>query len=55
MDGEHGGGDPREPTLHGAAPGARWFRDWFYPLWRDCGRAEIMNRFFRELARHFPR
>jgi hypothetical protein len=33
----------------------RWFRDWFYPLWRDCGRAEVMNRFFRELARHFPR
>ena len=35
--------------------GTRWFRDWFYPLWRDCGRAEVMNRFFRELARHFPR
>jgi hypothetical protein len=34
--------------------GTRWFRDWFYPLWRDCGRAEVMNRFFRELARHFP-
>jgi hypothetical protein len=33
----------------------RWFRDWFYPLWRDCGQAEVMNRFFRELARHFPR
>ena len=35
--------------------GTRWFRDWFYPLWRDCGQAEVMNRFFRELARHFPR
>ena len=35
--------------------GTRWFRDWFYPLWRDYGRAEVMNRFFRELARHFPR
>jgi len=35
--------------------GTRWFRDWFYPLWRECGRAEVMNRFFRELARHFPR
>ncbi|MGO9725791.1 MAG: hypothetical protein ACLPN6_10605 [Streptosporangiaceae bacterium] len=33
----------------------RWFRDWFYPLWRDCGQAEVMNRFFRDLARHFPR
>jgi hypothetical protein len=38
-----------------ARRGTRWFRDWFYPLWRDCGRAEVMNRFFRELARHFPR
>jgi hypothetical protein len=35
--------------------GTRWFRDWFYPLWRDCGQAEVMNRFFGELARHFPR
>ena len=25
--------------------GTRWFRDWFYPLWRDCGQAEVMNRF----------
>ena len=33
----------------------RWFRDWFYPLWRDCGQAQVMNRFFQELARHFPR
>jgi hypothetical protein len=35
--------------------GTHWFRDWFYPLWRDCGQAGVMNRFFRELARHFPR
>ena len=36
-------------------PGTRWFRDWFYPLWRDCGQAEIMDRFFRQLAACFPR
>ena len=35
--------------------GTRWFRDWFYPLWRDCGQAQVMNRFFRDLAGHFPR
>jgi hypothetical protein len=35
--------------------GTHWFRDWFYPLWRDCGRAQVMNRFFRHLAAHFPR
>jgi hypothetical protein len=36
-------------------PGTRWFRDWFYPLWRDCGQAAVMDRFFRQLAAHFPR
>jgi hypothetical protein len=36
-------------------PGTRWFRDWFYPLWRECGQAAVMARFFRQLAYHFPR
>ncbi len=35
-------------------PGTRWFRDWFYPLWRDCGQAAVMDRFFRQLAAYFP-
>ena len=35
--------------------GTRWFRDWFYPLWRDCGQAAVMDRFFRQLAANFPR
>jgi hypothetical protein len=35
--------------------GTRWFRDWFYPLWRDCGQAAVMADFFRLLAEHFPR
>ncbi len=36
-------------------PGTRWFRDWFYPLWHECGQAAVMARFFRQLAAHFPR
>ena len=36
-------------------PGTRWFRDWFYPLWHECGQAAVMARFFRQLAQHFPR
>jgi hypothetical protein len=36
-------------------PGTHWFRDWFYPLWRECGQAAVMARFFRDLAAHFPR
>ena len=32
-----------------------WFRDWFYPLWRDHGRAQVMAKFFRLLAAHYPK
>lgn len=35
-------------------PGTRWFRDWFYPLWRDYGHAQVMVRFFGLLEQHFP-
>jgi hypothetical protein len=31
-----------------------WFRDWSFPLWRDHGKANVMNRFFALLARDFP-
>jgi len=35
-------------------PGTHWFRDWFYPLWHECGHAAVMDRFFKLLAAHFP-
>jgi hypothetical protein len=35
-------------------PGTHWFRDWFYPLWKDGGHAAVMVSFFRSLARYFP-
>jgi hypothetical protein len=35
-------------------PNTHWFRDWLYPLWWECGQADVMARFFRLLARHFP-
>lgn len=34
--------------------GTRWFRDWFYPLWRDYGHAQVMVRFFSLLEQHYP-
>jgi len=34
-------------------PGTRWFRDWFYPLWRDHGHAQVMVDFFRLLHEHY--
>lgn len=33
--------------------GTRWFRDWFYPLWRDYGHAQVMVRFFGLLEQHY--
>jgi hypothetical protein len=35
--------------------GTRWFRDWFFPLYRDRGGIQVMVRFFRLLAMHFPK
>lgn len=32
-----------------------WFRDWFYPLWKDHGGALVFARFFQLLGRDFPR
>ena len=36
-------------------PGTRWFRDWFFPLWKDHGGAQVMVRFFKLLSLHFPK
>jgi hypothetical protein len=35
--------------------GTHWFRDWFYPLWRDHGHAQVMVSFFKLLSQHFPK
>jgi hypothetical protein len=35
--------------------GTHWFRDWFYPLWRDHGHAQVMVRYFKLLSQHFPK
>ncbi len=32
-----------------------WFRDWFYPLWRDHGHVQVMANYFQLLADHFPK
>jgi hypothetical protein len=34
--------------------GTHWFRDWFYPLWRDHGHAQVMVNFFTLLSKYFP-
>jgi hypothetical protein len=35
--------------------GTHWFRDWFYPLWRDHGHAQVMVKYFQLEAQYFPR
>ncbi|WP_159669425.1 carbohydrate-binding protein [Andreprevotia sp. IGB-42] len=34
--------------------GTNWFRDWFYPLWRDHGHAQVMVKYFQLLGQYFP-
>jgi len=33
--------------------GTHWFRDWFYPLWRDHGHAQVMVRFYGLLEQYY--
>ena len=35
--------------------GTHWFRDFFYPLWREKGHAQVMVNFFELVAKYFPR
>jgi hypothetical protein len=35
--------------------GTHWFRDWFYPLWRDHGHAQVMVRYFKLVSMYFPK
>ena len=35
-------------------PNTYWFRDWFYPLWRDHGGGQVLARFFAVTAKNFP-
>jgi hypothetical protein len=35
--------------------GTHWFRDWYFPLWRDKGGAAVFARYFNLLARYYPK
>ena len=35
--------------------GTRWFRDWFYPIWRDHGGVRVLSSYFQLLSQHFPK
>jgi hypothetical protein len=34
--------------------GSFWFRDWFYPIWRDYGHAQVLTRYFGLLQKYYP-
>jgi hypothetical protein len=36
------------------SPGVHWFRDWFHPLWRDYGRAQLFVRYLSLLEQYYP-
>jgi hypothetical protein len=33
----------------------RWFVDWFYPVYSQYGKTQVLNNFFMLLAAHFPK
>jgi len=35
-------------------PDTYWFRDWFYPVWRDHGHAAVFARYETLLEKYFP-
>jgi len=37
------------------APDTYWFRDWFYPIYKDHGRSKVLNEFFKLLSENFPK
>jgi hypothetical protein len=35
-------------------PNTYWFRDWFYPLWRDHGHAQLFANYMTLLEKYYP-
>ena len=35
--------------------GTHWFRDWFYPLWKDHGGVQVMVKYYQLLKDRFPK
>lgn len=31
-----------------------WFRNWFYPIYQQYGKATVLNKYFDLLSKHFP-
>lgn len=33
----------------------QWFKNWFYPIYTQYGKAKVLNKYFELLAAHFPK
>ncbi|WP_110057132.1 T9SS type A sorting domain-containing protein [Chitinophaga sp. S165] len=42
-------------TNNSPRPNTYWFRDWFYPIYNQYGGAQVLNRYFIQLALYFQR
>ncbi|EDM35584.1 endoglucanase-related protein [Pedobacter sp. BAL39] len=38
-----------------AFPGVRWFTEWFYPIYNQHGKEQLLNKYFQVLRANFPR
>ena len=36
-------------------PGTQWFKNWFYPIYKNYGEAAVLNRYFAVLADNFTK
>ena len=47
--------DQFEPVKHlYPVPESYWFADFYYPVWRDYGRTQVLVSFFELLEQHYP-
>ncbi len=37
------------------APNTQWFKNWFYPIWKNYGNNKVLAKFFKLLSLYFPR
>ncbi|TCC87270.1 hypothetical protein EZ428_21435 [Pedobacter frigiditerrae] len=35
--------------------GTQWFKNWFYPIYKQYEGAKVLNSYFTQLAKHFPK
>ena len=47
--------DPYEDYPGRRYPGVRWFINWFYPIYTQYGKGELLNKYFKVVAANYPK